>query len=143
VNVEDSLQNVSLFRGLKPKQVKSLAKWTTVRNFQPGQVIVSEGQAGVGLYCIQSGRVRVTQHTVHGEREVRTMGAGESFGELSLLDDSPRAATVTAVEPTTAALLDKTQFLSELRTHPEIALEMLPVLTRWVREADRKIAELS
>jgi CRP-like cAMP-binding protein len=143
VNVEDSLQNVTLFRQMKPKEIKSLSKWTTTRHFQPGQVIVAQGQSGVGLYCIQSGKVKVTQKTAHGEREIRTMSSGESFGELSLLDNQPRGATVTALEPTTAVLLEKTQFLAEMRTHPEIALAMVPVLVHWVRQADEKIAELS
>jgi CRP-like cAMP-binding protein len=85
----------------------------------------------------------VTKAGADGEREIRTMGPGESFGEIALLDDRPRSATVTAVEPTTAVLLDKAQFLAELRTYPEIALAILPVLTEWLRQADTKIASLS
>ena len=143
MDAEQSLQQVALFQELKPKLVKNLAKRTTMRTFQPGQVIVSEGQAGMGLYCIGAGKVKITQNTANGSREVRTMSAGESFGELSLLDNQPRAATVTAVEPTTAYLLDKAQFLGELQTYPEIALTILPVLVRWLRDADHRIAELS
>lgn len=143
VSAEETLRNVPLFRELQPRQLRLLAKWTTTRNFQPGQVIVSEGQMGLGLYIIESGRVRVTQKTESGEREVRVMGPGESFGELALLDNAPRAATCTAIEPTSCVLLDKAQFLAELRTYPEIALSLIPVLTQWLREADRKIAELS
>ena len=143
MDVEETLRRVRLFQRFQPKQIKSLAKWTTTRIYQPDQVIVAEGQTGLGLYCIQSGKVRVTQNTASGPREIRTMGPGETFGELSLLDDRPRSATVTAVEPTTAVLLDKSQFLAEIRTYPEIALPMLEVLSTWIREADQKIAELS
>lgn len=143
MDAEQTLRNVPLFAELQPKQVRQLAKWATTRNYQPDQVIVAEGQAGLGLYCIQSGKVKVTQKTNTGEREIREMGPGESFGELALLDNAPRAATVTAVEPTSCVLLDKAQFLAEIRTYPEIALALLPVLTGWVREADQQIAELS
>jgi CRP-like cAMP-binding protein len=143
VDVEESLRNVPLFKGFAAKQLKSLAKWATTRTYNEGQVIVSEGQTGLGLYIIQTGRVRVTMHSPHGEREARTMGAGESFGELSLLDDRPRSATVTAVERTTAVLLDKSQFLAEMHAHPEVALAILPVLVTWLREADEKLARLS
>jgi CRP/FNR family cyclic AMP-dependent transcriptional regulator len=143
VDAEQTLRNVPLFAELQPKQVRQLAKWATTRNYQAGQVIVAEGQAGLGLYCIQSGKVSVTQKTNTGEREIRQMGPGESFGELALLSNAPRAATVTAMDPTTCVLLDKSQFLAEIRTYPEIALALLPVLTQWVREADKKIAELS
>ena len=112
--------------------------------YQPGQVVVSQGQTGLGLYLIQSGKVRVTQRTAQGgEREIREMGPGEAFGELSLLSNNPRAATVTAEEPTTAVLLDKAQFLAEMRTHPEIAVAILPTLVQWLQEAESKIAELS
>jgi CRP/FNR family cyclic AMP-dependent transcriptional regulator len=143
VEVEESLRNVPLFKGIQPKHLKSLAKWTTTRSYQPGQVIVSEGQTGLGLYVIQTGKVQISLHSAHGELDLRTMGPGESFGEISLLDDRPRSATVTAVESTSAVLLDKSQFLAELHSHPEMALTMLPVLVTWLRESDRKIAELS
>jgi CRP-like cAMP-binding protein len=143
VDAEETLRTVPLFEGLQPKQLKSLAKWTHTRTYQPGQVIVRQGDLGLGLYIIQSGRVRVTLDTPSGPRELRIMGSGESFGELSLLDNNPRSATVTAIEPTTAVLLDKGQFLAELRTYPEIALAILPVVVEWLRDADRKIVELS
>jgi CRP/FNR family cyclic AMP-dependent transcriptional regulator len=143
VDVEQSLSNVTLFQGLQPKQIKTLAKWTTTRSYQPDQVIVTQGQMGVGLYCIQSGKVSVSQETPGGTREIRVMGPGESFGELALLDSNPRSSTVKAVEPTTAALLDKAQFLAELRSHPEIGLALIPVLVKWIRDADRIIAETS
>lgn len=143
VDTEETLSKVPLFRGLQPKQLKTLARWTATRTYQPGQVIVREGQIGLGLYCIQSGRVKVTKSGAGDERELRQMGPGESFGEISLLDDQPRSATITAIEPTTAVLLDKAQFLAELRTYPEIALEILPVLTEWLRAADARVAQTS
>lgn len=143
MDVEETLRRVPLFEGLQPKQLKSLARWTTTRTYQPGQVVVNEGQIGMGLYCIQSGSVKITKRSANEEREIRSMGAGESFGEISLLDDKTRSATVTAVEPTTAVLLDKSQFIAELKTYPEIALSILPVLVGWLRDADAKIADLS
>jgi CRP-like cAMP-binding protein len=143
VDVEETLRRVPLFQELQPKQIRSLARWTTTRTYSPDQVIVSEGQSGLGLYMIQDGLVKVTKHSAHGEREIRTMGPGESFGEISLLDDKPRSATVTAVEPTTTILLDKSQFIAELRTYPEIALAILPTVVGWLREADTVIAQLS
>jgi CRP-like cAMP-binding protein len=143
VDPEETLRSVPLFRELQPKQIKSLAKWTTTRVYQPGQVIVGEGQVGLGLYCIQSGKVTVTQRTPNAEREIRIMGPGESFGELALLEDAPRSATVTAVEQTTAVLLDKGQFLAEIRTYPEIALAIVPVLVGMIRDAERRIGQLS
>lgn len=136
MNVEETLQRVPLFRGLQSKQVKSLARWTTTRTYDAGTPIVQQGQAGVGLYCIQSGKVRVTRQTPQGEREIRSMGPGESFGELSLLQDQPRSATITAIEPTTCVLLDHVQFNVELKNHPEMAISMLHVLAKWLHDAE-------
>ncbi|MGH2442370.1 MAG: cyclic nucleotide-binding domain-containing protein [Chloroflexota bacterium] len=143
MDAESTLQQVPLFQRLQAKQVKNLARWATTRNYQPEQVIVREGQIGLGLYCIQRGKVRVSVRGATDERGIREMGPGESFGEISLLDDQPRSATITAIEPTTAVLLDKAQFLAELKTYPEMALAILPVLTGWLREANARIAELS
>ena len=140
VDAEQSLRRVALFQELQPKQIKTLAKWVATRTFQPGQAIVKQGQLGVGLYCIESGRVSVTLETPDGPRAIRAMGPGESFGELALLDDKPRSATVTAVEPTTTLILDKAQFLAELKTYPEIGLALIPVLVQWLRDTDEKLA---
>lgn len=136
----DTLRAVPLFEGIPEKHLKSLARWTTTRRWNAGETIVAEGQTGLGLYCIQSGVVKVTKASPHGEQELRTMRTGESFGELALIDDKPRSATVTAVEPTTAVLLDKSQFLAELRTHPEMALPVLQTIAGWLREADARAA---
>jgi CRP-like cAMP-binding protein len=87
--------------------------------------------------------VKITQKAGDGEREIREMGPGDAFGELSLLSDMPRSATVTALEPTACVLLDKPRFLAELRTYPEIALEILPVVVNRLLESDKRIAELS
>ena len=143
MDAQETLSKVPLFRRIQPKHLKALASWSMTRDYQSGQVIVSEGQTGMGLYCIQSGKVKVTKKTAGGEREIREMGPGESFGEISLLDDRPRSATVTALEPTTAVLLDKSQFLAELKTYPEMSLAILPTVVEWLREADTKVAQLS
>ena len=144
VDAEETLRSVSLFRNLEPKHIKALARWSTTRTYQPGQVIVNEGQTGLGLYMIQSGKVRVTVRGAQGDqRELREMGPNESFGEIALLDDQPRSATVTAVEPTTCVLLDKAQFIAEIRTHPEMALAILPIVVQWLREANTTVAQVS
>lgn len=138
MDAEQTLRDVPLFRGLEPKQLKSLARWVATRTYQPGQAIVEEGQTGLGLYCIQAGRVKVTQRSGSGERDLSQLGSGDFFGEMALLDDKPRSATVTAVEPTTCVLLDKSQFLAELRTYPEIAVAILPVLVERLRDVESR-----
>jgi CRP-like cAMP-binding protein len=134
---------VPLFEGISDRHLRSLSKWTSTRRYDGGQAIVSQGQTGLGLYCIQSGTVKVTISGPGGDQELRQMGPGETFGELALLDDKPRSATVTALEPTTAVLLDKSQFRAELRSHPEIALQILETLVAWLRESDSRSVQSS
>ena len=136
MNVEETLRSVSLFKSLSSKHLKQIAKFATPRSFDAGHQIVGQGDTGYGLYNIQTGRVNVTRETDGGSRQVRTMGPGESFGEIALLDDQPRSATVTAIEPTTVLLLDKWQFRGELNSHPEIALALLPVLVGYLRDRE-------
>jgi CRP-like cAMP-binding protein len=143
VEVEETLARVPLFRQLDKGQIRSLAKFTRTRTYQPGEVLVHEGRLGFGLYCLQSGEVKVTQQTSGGEHELARLGPGQSFGEIALIDEGPRTATVTAVEPTTAVLLDKMQFHTELRNHPEVALTVMMALVQWLREANKRIAELA
>jgi CRP/FNR family transcriptional regulator, cyclic AMP receptor protein len=140
VDVEETLRRVPLFGHLQPKEIKSLAKWTTTRHFPAGQDIVQEGEIGLGLYCIQSGLVRVTRRGGNENQELRLMGPGESFGELALLGDQPRSATCSTIEPTTVVMLDKSQFRAELRAHAEMALDIIPVLVQWLREAEDRAA---
>jgi CRP/FNR family cyclic AMP-dependent transcriptional regulator len=143
VDTLETLRKVPLFEGIPEKHLKSLAKWTTTRRYDAGQPIVTEGQTGLGLYCIQSGSVRVSKAGAGSDHQLRTMGPGETFGELALLDDKPRSATVTAVDQTTAVLLDKSQFIAELKSHPEIALPVLQTIAGWLREADERAVQSS
>ena len=66
---------------------------------------------------------------------------GGFFGEMGLIDDEPRAASVVAVEPTACALLAKWDFQNELRQDPDIALTLLPILNRRIREVEARLAQ--
>lgn len=143
MDVEQTLARVPIFRQLEPKHLKSLVKFTKTRKYEPGDTLVAEGQRGFGLYCIQSGEVKVSQKTSSGERELARLGPGQSFGEIALIDEGPRTATVTATEPTTAILLDKVQFFVEMRQHPEVALTVMTTLVQWLREANKTVTELT
>src|SRR5439155_13163522 len=95
-STEDILSSVRLFRGLDRKYVSQIAKSAHTRSYAPGEVIVSEGEGGIGLYVISSGEVEVYQTRDGRERQLRTMQAGEVFGQLALLTEHPRTASVRA-----------------------------------------------
>src|SRR5713226_1532072 len=137
---EDTLKRVDLFSGLEKKDLQALASTCQERKYSAGTTLIKQGDTGVGLYVITSGKVRITQakHPDKAEEELRTAGPGEVLGEMALLDDLPRSATVTAVEDVTALLLPIWDFRATLQSHPEIALKLLSVLSRRLRKAENR-----
>ena len=97
---EDALARVDLFSGLRKKELKDLATYCLEGKYSPGSVLISQGEQGVGLFILTKGTVRITRaNSPDGAEEVLgTAGAGDVIGEMALLDDLPRSATVTAVD---------------------------------------------
>ena len=140
---EDTLARVELFSGLDKKELHTLAESCQERKYSAGTRIISQGETGVGLYVITSGKVRITRanNPDRAEEELGTAGAGDVLGEMALLDDLPRSASVTAVEDVTALLLPIWEFRTVLRNHPDIALKLLAVLSRRLRKAEQRTHE--
>lgn len=136
MHTEDLLSRVPLFRSLNKKHIAQLARLATAQQYAPGQVIVRQGDSGLGLYIIASGAVEVRKERLDAAPILlNTLGPGEFFGEMALLDDYPRSATVAAREQTECLTLTKWHFLAELESHPEMAVPMLSVLSRRIRDA--------
>src|SRR5688572_27454 len=100
-----------------------------------------EGDSGVGVFIVRSGRAEVLQKRGGEMVKLGDLGPGDFFGEMALLDEFPRSATVRAVEPTTCLGLTRWHFRGILESHPQIALGILPVLTKRLRSAERAAAE--
>ena len=137
---EDTLSHVDLFANLNKKELQAIAKACQERRYSAGTTIVSQGDSGVGLYIIKSGKVRITHtsNTAGTEEELGTAGAGEVLGEMSLLDDLPRSATISAIDDVTALLLPIWEFRTVLQSHPDIAVKLLAVLSRRLRKAENR-----
>src|SRR5215472_698540 len=137
---EDTLARVELFSGLDKRELRTLGESCQERKYGAGKPIMAQGDTGVGLYVITSGKVRITHSSGAGqpEDELGTAGAGDVLGEMALLDDLPRSATITAVEDVTALVLPIWEFRTVLRNHPEIALKLLTVLSRRLRRAEQR-----
>src|SRR5579871_4904647 len=115
MNTVDLLSRVSLFHSLNQKHLAHLAQCMKAERFEAGQVIVGQGEIGQALYIIQSGSVEVRRERAGAEPlVVNTLGSGQFFGEMALLDDYPRSATIIAREPTECLTLWKQHFLVEL-----------------------------
>jgi len=132
---EDTLAHVELFSSLDKRELQTLAKSSHERTYSAGTKLFSQGDSGSGLYILKSGNVSITQTSGQGtEKEINTAGAGETLGEMALLDDQPRSATVTAVEDVTALLLPVWEFRGVIKAHPDIALKLLASLSRRLRK---------
>jgi len=124
------LMKVPLFRELPGRQMESIARSLRERVYEPGSVIVKQGDPGLGFFLITQGRVEVT----HENHHVRDLGPGEFFGEMALMEERPRSATVTAKERTTCLQLVRWDFRALLKENPDLAVKMLEVVVQRLRE---------
>lgn len=137
----DFLRKVPLFEDLDDRSIKAIANAVVEQSYSPGQDIVREADSGVGAFIIRSGRCDVLQKRGGQEAKLGELGPGDFFGEMALLDEFPRSATVRAIEPTTCFGLTRWHFRGILESHPQIALAILPVLTKRLRNAERQAKE--
>lgn len=141
MNTEDTLAKVPLFSQLSRKDLKRLARGTVSRRFSKGDVIVKEGDQAIAFYMISSGRAEVVKGKQGSKpRVLNKLGPGEFFGEMALLDGYLRSASVRALEDTECLVLSRWDFLAELRSSPSIAVQMLPILSRRLRDAEAQLS---
>jgi CRP-like cAMP-binding protein len=105
------------------------------RDYKVGETIFCEGDPGVEFFVIKSGRVNV----LSGNRLLETLGENEIFGELALIDASPRSATVTAETDVTVAPITERQYLFLVRHTPYFALKVMRVLAQRLRAQNKAI----
>ncbi len=136
------LANVWLFSGMDQERRERLATFTFTRSYKPDDIIVEEGRTGNGLYVITSGRVEVVKaFKTESARRIATLAKGDFFGEMALLAEWPRSATVRALEETTCVGIDRWLFLTQLRSDPELAIVMLQAMALRLRETDARMVQ--
>ena len=123
------LKSVTLFAGLDEKEAKKVASLFKERNFSDGEAMAEEGKHGIGFFVIESGEAKVT---VHGD-ERATLGPGSYFGEIALIDDGPRTASVIADTELHCYGLTSWEFRPLVETNAEIAWKLLEGLAKRVR----------
>jgi HEAT repeat protein len=127
------LRRVPLFAELGPEDLQRLAMTATERFYPGGEALVREGELGNELVVIVEGTVRIVRHDADGERLLRTYAAGDHIGELAVLRERPRAATVLADEPGVRGLVIGGDGLKAiLRERPEAAWAMLATLAERI-----------
>lgn len=112
------------------------------RQYAPGDIILRENETGESAYYIESGKVAVFKENPTGQVHMAYLGPGDIFGEMSMVDDSPRSASVRAVEPTSAREFGRDDLYAAIRENPSIFGTFMKSIFNRLREANRIIASM-
>ncbi|NOY71819.1 MAG: Crp/Fnr family transcriptional regulator [Gammaproteobacteria bacterium] len=138
------LQNIPLFSNLSEKDLAALTQRAATKSYPKNTILVSEGDETDSLFVIESGKVKVFLSDHEGkEIIINVHGQGEYFGEIALLDDSPRSASVMTLESCRVMLISKRDFEECLSQNPSIALCLLRDLTLRLRTLTDNVKSLA
>lgn len=144
MNVTELFSKVPLFEGFALEDRVALARAATVRTYRRGETIVEQGQPGDAFYVIVKGRVAVAIVAPDGREVVlNSLGEGEHFGEMALLDDAPRSASVIAQEKSELAILSRAVFFDLLKSNFVLTRALLAAFSARLRRANATIEGLA
>lgn len=140
----DAIRSVPLFTDLSDAMLAAFVKASSVASFRRNQTIFRENEEGNALFIILSGKVKVTLIRSDGKEAILAiLRAHEFFGEMALLDDQPRSATVVALENTRALTLTRQNFVNLIQENPKIVRNIMVTLSGRLRKANQRIADLA
>ncbi len=138
----EALSSLPIFRELAGEELRALLAEATERHYPAGQALIAEGESAEHVLVLVTGRVRVIEAVpdAHTEVVLGELGPGEIVGELGVLAERPRSATVVAVEPTRCLSLRRTHFLALLGRSPALGLGVARMLARRLYDSDRRLS---
>ena len=140
----DVLKSVPLFSAMPSEQLAALAGCATLRRYPRSTLILRAGEETDGLYVMLSGRAKVLIPDDEGHEVIlAVLSQRDFFGEMGLLDDQPRSASVETLEPCELLRLGKAEFLRSLHDNFELSMRIIRSLVKRLREADRQIESLA
>ena len=138
------LDKVEIFDGLSQQELEALSASSVVRSYPKNTVIINENDHADSLYIIESGRVKVYCSDKNGKEFImNTLTAEDYFGELALLDDDKRSASVRTMEKSSFCIIYKEDFNQVLEQQPNIAKTLIRNLTRRVRKLTKDVKALA
>lgn len=138
------LRTVPLFASFPEEQLRALATVVSRRSASRGSIVIAAGDPTDSLYIILSGRLKVMMSDAEGKEVILSiLSGGEFFGEMGLIDDAPRSASVVAIEPCELLVITRRDFKRCMAESAEMAMAVMRGLVRRLREADRKIGSLA
>lgn len=140
VNKVEFLSKVSLFSLMKTADLQRIASLAAAHMYHPGDMIIREGEGDRRLFIIVSGQVEVIKAWgTEKERRVHTLGPMSYFGEMALIDNLVRSASVVAIQETRALSLDRWDLRQEIENCPALAAELLQMLSMRIRAIEKRM----
>jgi len=140
----EELKNIAFFSTMNNKEREKLLPLLHEQRVPAGQPIVTEGEPGRRFYVLVEGQAQVIEELdSHRAKLLAELNSGDFFGELSILDEGVRSASVVAKSSCTLQFIAADEFKTLLLEHPEITLKVAQVLASRLRNADKEIRELT
>ena len=136
------LKSAPLFTALDGEELAALADIALEKDYQPGDIIFEEGRLAHHLYVIVRGKVEVFHRVDSREYSIALLGEKECFGEMAILDDEPRSASVRAVEPTVILKIDRESFRELISERPQISFAIFKILSGRLRQKNLEVEKL-
>lgn len=144
MDIAKQLSHIPLFQGLEPRYLQTLARIAVRKFFKRGEIVFAEGDPGVGLHIIASGRIKVYKTSPDGKEQIlHIMSQGEPFGEVPVFTGQNFPAYAEALSDTATLFIPRDEFISMIRTEPSVALSMLSVLSQRLKRFTVLIEDLS
>lgn len=129
------LKKVPIFTGMRKSELREFAKIMHIRRYAEGETIFYEGEPGVGMYIIQEGKISIFREVTGSiDEELAQLAHGEFFGELALLDESPRSAAAKACEDSEVIGLFRPDLIDLIERKPRLGNKLLFELARLIGE---------
>jgi CRP/FNR family transcriptional regulator, dissimilatory nitrate respiration regulator len=144
MEIASFIGNVPLFKGLPPAQIKQLASLAMYKPYRKGELIFSEGQEATGFYILIVGRVKVAKLAPDGKEQIlHILGSQEPFGEVPVFAGERFPANAEAMEESKVLFLPREEFIQLIKNEPSVAMNMLALLSRRLRQFSSLIENLS
>ena len=133
-DIANLLATIPLFHGLNNKQLRQLGNRFVPRSYNAGKNIVTQGKGGEGMFVMTTGRAEAVVESTDGTKtKVNEFGPRDFFGEVAMLDDGPRTASVMATEETECLALTRSDFIALMKNDAEMATEIAVALAKRLR----------
>ncbi len=138
------LRQIPIFEKLSDTDLETLLQHTAKKSYPKNAILIHEGDTSGSMYVIESGKVKVYLSDDEGKEVILAIqGPGSCLGEIALLDDEPRSASVVTLEKSTFHVITKEDFRQCLAANPDLAFAVIRTVTQYLRTSTEKVKDLA